>query len=104
GQGVEIDGDNFLVPVDIKIQREADILTQAVPLSTVLTSMSLLTAAARIMVLDTSRSNPFAAAGSAPAPVEVPRGSVVFFSTSPGGEASEGTEVNSPFTDRKSVV
>lgn len=98
GQGVEIDGDNFLVPVDIKIQREADILTQAVPLSTVLTSMSLLTAAARVVVLDTSRSNPFAAAGSAPVAVEVPRGSIVFFSTSAGGEASEGTEANSPFT------
>jgi uncharacterized caspase-like protein len=98
GQGVEIDGDNFLVPVDIRIQREADILTQAVPLSTLLTSMSLLTVAARIVVLDTSRSNPFAAAGRAAASVDVPRGSIIFFSTSPGGEASEGADANSPFT------
>jgi uncharacterized caspase-like protein len=96
GQGVEIDGDNFLVPVDIRIQREADILTQAVPLSTLLTSMSLLTVAARIVVLDTSRSNPFAAGRAAPA-VDGARGSIVFFSTSPGGEASEGSDANSPF-------
>jgi hypothetical protein len=97
GQGVEIDGDNFLVPVDIKIQREADIVAQAVPLSALLTSLSMLPTAARIVVLDTSRSNPFSAAGRAPAAVEVPRGSIVAFSTSPGGEASEGAEANSPF-------
>jgi uncharacterized caspase-like protein len=98
GQGVEIDGDNFLVPTDIRIQREADILTQAVPLSTVLTSMSMLTAAARIIILDTSRSNPFPSAGRGSASVDVPRGSFVAFSTSPGAEAIEGTDANSPFT------
>jgi uncharacterized caspase-like protein len=98
GQGVEIDGDNFLVPTDIRIQREADILTQAVPLSTVLTSMSMLTAAARIIILDTSRSNPFPSAGRSSASVDVPRGSFVAFSTSPGAEAIEGTDANSPFT------
>jgi uncharacterized caspase-like protein len=97
GQGVEIDGDNFLVPVDIKIQRQADIVAQAVPLSALLTSLSMLPTAARIVVLDTSRSNPFSAAGRASAAVEVPRGSIVAFSTSPGGEASEGAEANSPF-------
>jgi uncharacterized caspase-like protein len=97
GQGVEIDGENFLVPIDIKIQREADILTQAVPLSTLLTSMSMLNATARIVVLDTSRSNPFSSAGRSSAAVDVPRGSFVAFSTSPGGEASEGADANSPF-------
>lgn len=97
GQGVEIDGDNFLVPVDIKIQQEADVLTQAVPLSTVLTSLSMLPAATRIVVFDTSRSNPFASASRPAASVAVPPGSIIAFSTSPGGEAGEGDGANSPF-------
>jgi uncharacterized caspase-like protein len=96
GQGVEIDGDNFFIPVDIKVRRQTDILAEAVPLSSVLNSLALTPSASRMVVFDTSRSNPFspdAAAGT----LAIPPASLVAFSTSPGREASEGAAQNSPF-------
>ena len=98
GQGVQIDGDDYLVPIDAKIEREADVLFQAVPLSTVLTGVSGLPVATRIVILDTSRSNPFPTTGPVGAVPQVPAGTIVAFSTSPGGDADEGEGANSPFT------
>jgi uncharacterized caspase-like protein len=97
GQGVEIAGENFMLPVDIRIQREADVLAEGLSLSTLLSSLSLLPAATRIVVFDTSRSNPFPSANRAAGTVDVPAGSLVAFSTSPGTEASEGAGANSPY-------
>jgi uncharacterized caspase-like protein len=98
GQGVEIDGENFLVPVDIRIQQESDVLTQAVPLSTLLSSLSLLPSATRIVIFDTSRTNPFSPQTPPTGAVIVPPGSIVAFSTSSGAEANEGAGANSPFS------
>jgi uncharacterized caspase-like protein len=98
GQGVQIDGEDYLVPTDARIEREADVLFQAVPLSTVLTGLSNLPVATRIVILDTSRSNPFPAAGAVGAVAQVPAGSFVAFSTSPGADAEEGEGGNSPYT------
>lgn len=98
GQGVQIDGDDYLMPVDARIEREADVLFQAVPLSTLLTGLSSLPTATRIVILDTSRSNPFPTTGPVGAAPQVPAGTIVAFSTSPGGDADEGEGANSPFT------
>jgi uncharacterized caspase-like protein len=97
GQGVEIEGENFVIPVDLKIRSKADLTFGAVPLSTVLSGLSRLPAATRIVIFDTSRSNPFEAS-PVTQEVRVPPGTVVAFSTSAGGDAVEGADANSPFT------
>jgi uncharacterized caspase-like protein len=98
GQGVQIDSDDYLVPIDAKIEREADVLFQGIPLSSVLTGLSRLPTATRIVVLDTSRSNPFPTTGPVGVVPQVPAGTIVAFSTSPGADADEGDGANSPYT------
>ena len=55
-----------------------------------------------ILILDACRTNPFGYARSGErglARVDAPSGSLVAFSTSPGKAASDGTGVNSPYTE-----
>ena len=59
GHGVQIDGENFLVPVDIDPKRESDIPIQAVRLNDVLNTLTSVPSKMRILMLDACRNNPF---------------------------------------------
>lgn len=102
GHGVQIDGENFLVPVDARIGREADVPLQAVRLNDVMNTLSSVPSRMKIVMLDACRNNPFSeinkTAGHGLAIVDAPVGSIVSYSTSPGSEAEDGTGENSPYT------
>lgn len=105
GHGLQIDGENYLVPVDVDPKREADIPIQAVRLNDILNTLTLVPSRMRIVLLDACRNNPFpelsktAGHGLAiiDAKVGAP-GTFVSFSTSPGAEAEDGSGTNSPYT------
>jgi hypothetical protein len=100
GHGVQVDGENYLLPVDAKIAREADIALEAVRFADVMNSLERIRSKVRIVFLDACRNNPFDD-GKAPrglAIVNAPEGSLVAYSTSPGATAEDGTGANSPFT------
>ena len=59
GHGVQIDGENFLVPVDVDPKRESDIPIQAVRLNDVLNTLTSAPSKMRILMLDACRNNPF---------------------------------------------
>ena len=59
GHGLQIDGENFLVPVDVDPKREADIPIQAVRLNDVLNTLTSVPSRMRILLLDACRNNPF---------------------------------------------
>ena len=59
GHGLQIDGENFLVPVDIDPKREADIPIQAVRLNDILNTLTSVPSKMRILMLDACRNNPF---------------------------------------------
>src|SRR6195952_1166604 len=59
GHGVQIDGENFLLPVDIDPKRESDIAIQAVGLNEVLNTLTSAPSKMRILMLDACRNNPF---------------------------------------------
>src|SRR3954464_1800431 len=59
GHGVQIDGENFLVPVDVNPKRESDIPIQAVRLNDVLNTLTSAPSKMRIVMLDACRNNPF---------------------------------------------
>src|SRR4051794_18356570 len=59
GHGLQIDGENFLVPVDIDPQRESDIPLEAVRLNDLMNTLGALPTAMRIYMLDACRNNPF---------------------------------------------
>src|SRR3954462_11944431 len=105
GHGLQIDGENFLVPVDVDPKRETDIPLQAVRLNDILNTLASVPSKTRILLLDSCRNNPLpdisktAARGLAivDAKTGAP-GTFMSFSTSPGAEAEDGSGANSPYT------
>jgi hypothetical protein len=105
GHGLQIDGENYLVPVDIDPKREADIPIQAVRLNDVLNTLTSVPSKMRILMLDACRNNPFPdiskTSGSGLALVDArigAPGTFLSFSTSPGAVAEDGSGANSPYT------
>src|ERR1700686_3928891 len=105
GHGLQIDGENYLVPVDVDPKREADIPLQAFRLNDLMNTLGALPTRMRIFMLDACRNNPFPAlsqtAGHGLAVVDTKAGasgSFISYSTSPGAEAEDGTGADSPYT------
>ncbi len=105
GHGLQIDGENFLIPVDVDPKREADIPLQAVRLNDVLNTLTSVPSKMRILLLDACRNNPFPdinkTAGRGLAIVDARTGApgtFMSFSTSPGAEAEDGSGADSPYT------
>src|SRR5882724_4579601 len=105
GHGLQIDGENYLAPVDLDPKRETDIPLQAVRLNDVLNTLNSVPSKMRILLLDACRNNPFPAinktAGHGLALVDTKiggPGTFLSFSTSPGSEAEDGNGADSPYT------
>ena len=105
GHGLQIDGENFLVPIDIDPKREADIPIQAVRLNDILNTLTSVPSKMRILMLDACRNNPFPdiskTSGGGLAIVDAKigaPGTFLSFSTSPGAVAEDGTGADSPYT------
>jgi hypothetical protein len=102
GHGVQVGGENFLIPVDATIRRQAEVPLQGVRFDDLMNLLEAVPTKARIVILDACRNNPFEdmkkTVGRGLAMVNAPVGSVVAYSTSPGTEAEDGEGANSPFT------
>ena len=105
GHGLQIDGENYLVPVDVDPKREADIPFQAVRLNDIVNTLNSVPSKMRILLLDACRNNPFPAinqtAGRGLALVDAKTGApgtFLSYSTSPGAEAEDGSGADSPYT------
>jgi hypothetical protein len=101
GHGVQLAGENYLVPVDAKISSEPDLVNGSLRLVDVMATLETIPSRVRIVVLDACRNNPFPSlndAGRGLAIVDAPKGSIVAYSTAPGTEALDGTGDHSPFT------
>jgi tetratricopeptide (TPR) repeat protein len=104
GHGVEMNGENYLVPVDAKLTRAEHVEDEAVTLKRVLAK----TEAAhklRMVILDACRSNPFRMAdagsrgiGRGLLPVEPARGVMVAYAARDGTTADDGNSGHSPYT------
>ena len=106
GHGMEVDNVNYLIPVDAKLEKERDILFEAVPLDRVMAAgegaKSL-----RLVILDACRNNPFEGAmAKKTATRSVTRGlsrvepdgaSLVVYAAKAGQVALDGDSGNSPF-------
>jgi len=101
GHGVQVDGENFLVPIDARIERESDIAGASIRLAELMSVLAAVPSRIRIVILDACRNNPFATTKSARgfAMVDAPNGSIVAYSTAPGTEATDGSNGHSPYTE-----
>src|SRR5205085_2276214 len=105
GHGIQVDGENFLIPTDVDPKREADIPMQAVRLNDVLNTLTSVPSKMRFLLLDSCRNNPFPelskSTGNGLAIVDAKvgaPGTFLSFSTSPGAVAEDGNGANSPYT------
>ncbi|WP_374661812.1 caspase domain-containing protein [Inhella sp.] len=95
GHGVQLRGDNYLLPVKIAPASEADLEDESVALSHVLRLLEEARSAPNLIILDACRDNPFAKPGALVrnpglARVDPPVGSLLVYATAPGAEALDG--------------
>ena len=92
GHGVTFEGDNFLLGIDARLDRDSDIPLQGVRMSDLLRALGGAPARAKIMVLDASRPQPFAIQGLALGleAVEPPIGMLMSYAAAPGTQAPDG--------------
>jgi uncharacterized caspase-like protein len=93
GRGVQYDGDNYFVPVDAQINRDADVPIDALRISDFAHALAQTPGKVRIIVLDAARANPYALQGSPLAPglalVDPEPGQLVAFNAAPGTLAGD---------------
>jgi hypothetical protein len=100
GHGVQLAGENYLVPVDARISSEPDLVNGSVRLVDLMATLETIPSRMRIVILDACRNNPFptlSEAGRGLAIVDAPNGSIVGYSTAPGTKALDGEGDHSPY-------
>lgn len=102
GHGVQVDGENYLIPVGSDIKDISEVALASVSLSELLRTMDHGSGALNIAIIDACRDNPFKMSGRALsrglAAVQAPTGTLIAFATGPGQVALDGTGANSPYT------
>jgi TPR repeat protein len=102
GHGVQVNGENFMIPVGAKIDRESDVDIEGVSAETVTGAMEFADSRLNLVVLDACRNNPFTrsfrSGNRGLARMAAPRGTMIAYSTGPGDVAADGDGANSPYT------
>lgn len=104
GHGVQVGGENYLIPVDAMLNSEKDVEYEAVALGKFQNAMEEARTDINIIILDACRNNPWARRWQRGndtkglAPVQAVTGSYVAFATAPGKYADDGEERNGRFT------
>jgi hypothetical protein len=107
GHGIEVDGINYLIPVDAALERDSDVYDEAISLDRLLVAVEPVKQL-RLIILDACRDNPFAntmkrtiasrSIGSGLAKVEPSNpNTMIAFAARAGSTASDGNDRNSPF-------
>ncbi len=104
GHGLQYDSKNYMLPLDSDIEKEEDIGDEAVGLNKVLDRMRKTSNGLNFVILDACRNNPVYT--SLPGlqkgltdKEKLPGNTSVFYATTPGDVALDGTGTNSPFTE-----
>lgn len=110
GHGLQVAGENYLVPTDAKLSDESDLEFALIKLNDVLKQMERSTKT-NLIFIDACRDNPLArnlarsmgrtrsgSIGRGLAVVRTGIGSMITFATEPGNVALDGAGENSPFT------
>src|SRR5204862_5251166 len=107
GHGIEVDGGNYLIPVDARLERDTDIYDEGLSLDRILIAIEP-AKKLRLVILDACRDNPFArtmkrtvasrAIGRGLAKIEPTMSdTLVAYAARAGAVANDGDGQNSPF-------
>jgi hypothetical protein len=103
GHGLQVDGVNYLIPTDAKLNDKSDCKFEAIPVNFVVEEFENYPNNVNIVILDACRSNPFrswARGGERGFKIINPTsGTIISFATAEGSTASDGTGENGLFTE-----
>jgi uncharacterized caspase-like protein len=101
GYGLQLEGENYFVPIDARIARDSDIPSEALRISDYSRPLAALKLKAAIVVLDAARANSFAKSdpplAGGLALVEPELGLLIAFNAAPGTVAPEGPGPYGPY-------
>jgi formylglycine-generating enzyme required for sulfatase activity len=104
GHGLQVKGQNYIVPVDAKIDTEASVEYEGVNVNRILDELDNGKSRANIVMLDACRNNPISgkfrsgATRGLAVPSSTPKGTVIVYATDPGNVAADGNGRNGLFT------
>lgn len=102
GHGIQVKGENYLLPVNTNIKNESEVRAKSVEAELLFAKLATAKNVVNIVILDSCRNNPFGrtirSASSGLAQVTAPSGTIVAFSTAPGQVAEDGSGRNSIYT------
>ena len=97
GHGLQVGGENYLIPVDAVLMKESDVDYDCVAIGRILGKMEDSGSETNIIILDACRDNPFERSWSGRSAktkglafMNAPSGSIIAYATSPGKTAADG--------------
>lgn len=102
GHGLQVGGNNYLVPVDARISAEHRVRWEAFDINRVLNEMEAAGSQVNIVILDACRNNPFErrfrSVEGGLAQISAPKGTLIAYATGPNRTAADGTGANGLYT------
>jgi uncharacterized caspase-like protein len=103
GHGVQVRGENYLVPVSANPEREADVDFEMLNTTLVMRQMDGANTRLNLILLDACRNNPFGGralrgGNRGLAQMDAPKGTLISFATQPGNVAIDGEDGGARFS------
>ena len=102
GHGIQVKGENYIIPIGIKMNSEDDIPDNCIQVSSILRRMESARNKFNIIILDACRDNPFKRSFRSNlkglAQMDAPKGSILIYATAPGSVANDGEGRNGVYT------
>jgi hypothetical protein len=104
GHGVQVDGNNYLIPVDADIKGKPQVKTACVDANIVLSGLETAKSKVNLIVMDACRDNPFerswtrSTKGNGLTSLDSPVGTLIAYATAPGRTAADGSDRNGLYT------
>ncbi len=104
GHGIQVDGTNYLLPVDAVIEDKLALEFEAVDVEKIISQFDSYPENINIVILDACRNNPFRSwvrgASQGFSTMDAPSGTIIAFATAPGATASDGSGNNGLYTEK----
>ncbi|HNJ39791.1 MAG TPA: SUMF1/EgtB/PvdO family nonheme iron enzyme [Acidobacteriota bacterium] len=103
GHGIQVGGENYMLPVDAQLETEADVDTYGINVNKVLKQIGSAGNQMNIVILDACRNNPYVNRNwrettQGLAEVKAPSGTIIGYATAPGATANDGNGRNGLYT------
>jgi uncharacterized caspase-like protein len=103
GHGVQVDGENYLIPTDAALNKQTDCQWEAIQVNKIVRQFEQVPENINIVILDACRDNPFRSWSRGGAQgfraINSVSGTIISFATAEGSTAADGSGSNGTFTE-----